>query len=150
MKFPYSAYAVDHSATVPDGVVYRPEIVVRVVGVRGSVTLQALADTGSDETVFPASLAMALGIQLDHNRATTASGVGGHTVRLVPGRVTLELAQGAERYRWSSTVAFLESDELNDEVSLLGFLGFLEFFTATFDSESYEINLTANSRLPSE
>jgi hypothetical protein len=148
MRFPYASYEVDPSPTVPSGVVYRPEVTVHVIGLRRIEKLQALVDTGSDETVFPVSLAKAIGVQLDHASTGQASAVGGHAVELVPGRVTLSIAQSGQEYRWQTTVGFLEVEQPEDEVALLEYAGFLEFFRATFDSESLELELTPNSRLP--
>ena len=73
MRFRYAAYEVDPSPTVPSGVLYRPEVTIEVIGPRRIETIQALVDTGSDETVFPASLANAIGVQLDHTSAGQAS-----------------------------------------------------------------------------
>jgi predicted aspartyl protease len=147
MRFPYSSYEVDQSPTVPNGVIYRPEIIVRVIGPRGIIAIQALVDTGSDETVLPVSLAIAIGINLDYQQAGVASGVSGHPVELAPGRVAFELIQDEEIYRWQATVAFLELASASDEVALLGHSGFLEYFTANFDSENRELILTANRRM---
>jgi len=148
MRFPYSSYEVDPSPTVPGGVVYRPEVTIDVIGPRRRETIQALVDTGSDETVFPASLARAIGVQLDHTSAGQASAVGGHAVQLVPGSVILEITEGVQSYRWQTTVGFLEVEQSEDEVALLGFAGFLEFFRAMFDSQSHELELVANDPFP--
>lgn len=148
MKFSYSSYEVDPSPTVPSGVVYRPEVTIDVIGTRRMETIQALVDTGSDETIFPASLAQAIGVQLDHASAGQASAVGGHAVQLVPGSVVLEITQGEQNNRWRTTVGFLEAERPEDEVALLGYAGFLEFFRAAFDSQNHELELTANDRLP--
>jgi hypothetical protein len=88
------------------------------------------------------------GVQL--NRASTgqASAVGGHEVELVPGSVTLQMSQAGLTYHWQTIVQFLEVGEPEDEVALLGYAGFLEFFQATFNSEIQELELTPNSRLP--
>jgi hypothetical protein len=72
MRFRYASYEVDPSPTVPSGVLYRPEVTIDVIGSRRIETIQALVDTGSDETVFPASLARAIGVQLDHASAGQA------------------------------------------------------------------------------
>jgi hypothetical protein len=149
MRFPYSSYEVDLSPSVPNGVIYRPEIVVRVIGPRGAVVLQALADTGSDETVLPLSLAIAIGVDLNYQQAGTACGISGHPLDLIPGRVTLELSQDEEVYRWQTTVAFMELASVADETVLLGHAGFFEYFTACFDSENRELSLAANSRITS-
>lgn len=148
MRFRYTSYEADPSATLPSGVLYRPEVTVDVIGPRGMETIQALVDTGSDETVFPVSLALAIGVQLDRTTIGQASGVGGHVVQLVPGNVTLQVAQGGRKCRWESTVAFLEVEQPEDEVALLGYAGFLEYFRATFDSQSHELELTPNDRFP--
>ena len=148
MKFRYASYEVDPSPTVPSGVLYRPEVTIDVVGPRRIETIQALVDTGSDETVFPASLANAIGVQLDHGSAGHASAVGGHAVQLVPGSVMLQVTQGQETYRWQVTVGFLEVEEPEDEIALLGYAGFLEFFRAVFDSQSHELELVPNDRFP--
>lgn len=147
MRFRYASYEVEPSLTVPDGVLYRPEIVIDVIGSRRTETIQALVDTGSDETVFPMSLARAIGVQLERDATGQASAVGGHAIELVPGSVTLEITQADVTYRWDAVVQFLDVDQPEDEVALLGFAGFLEFFKATFDGDSRELQLTAGSRL---
>jgi hypothetical protein len=133
MRFRYSSYEVDASPTVPGGVLYRPEVNVSIIGPRGSEIVQALVDTGSDETVFPTSLADAIGVQLNRNSTGRASAVGGHAVELVPGDIAIQISNNDESYRWRTTVAFLEVDLPEDEVALLGYAGFLEYFRATFD-----------------
>lgn len=146
MRFPYARYEVDPSPTVPQGILYRPEIELAVSGPLRTVTIQALVDTGPDETVFPASLANALGVELDDIAPGQAAAVGGHQVRLVPGSVTLVRSLGDESYRWQSTFAFLETDKPEDEMALLGYSGFLEFFAARFDSDQFKVTLTPNNR----
>lgn len=83
-----------------------------------------------------------------HSSAGQASAVGGHAVQLVPGSVMLQVAQGQESYRWRVTVGFLEVEEPEDEVALLGYAGFLEFFRAVFDSQLHELELIPNDRFP--
>jgi hypothetical protein len=146
MRFRYSSYEVDPSPAVPHGILYRPEVTIDVVGPRGVETIQALVDTGSDETVFPASLASVLGVPLDHASAGSASAVGGHVVQLTPGVVLLQLVGDDQTYRWQALVGFLEVKNPEDEVALLGYAGFLEYFRATFNSEAYELELTPTNR----
>jgi hypothetical protein len=145
MKFRYVSYEVDASPTVPRGVLYRPEVTIDVIGSLRKERIQALVDTGSDETVFPASLAKAIGVQLDRASASQASAVGGQVVQLIPGRVMLQLTEGEQKYRWQTTAGFLEVNHPEDEVALLGYAGFLEFFRATFHSEQHELELTPNN-----
>jgi hypothetical protein len=87
-------------------------------------------------------------VQLDHALAGQASAVGGHAVRLVPGSAALQITDGDRSYRWQAVVGFLEVGSPEDEVALLGYAGFLEFFRATFDSQSHELELTPNNRFP--
>jgi hypothetical protein len=147
MRFPYASYEVDASPTLRDGILYRPEVAIDVVGPVATETIQALVDTGSDETVFPVSLANAIGARLDHSSAGRAAAVGGHAVELIPGSVILQIARDGEEFRWEAKVSFLETENPEEEVALLGYAGFLEFFRATFDSERHELELTANSML---
>jgi hypothetical protein len=146
MKFRYAHYEIDPSPTVPTGILCRPEIPVDVIGPRNVETVQALIDSGSDETVFPASLADAIGVQLQWDATGQAAAVGGHVVNLIPGSVILEIALGEEKYRWRTTVQFLQVEDPEQEVALLGYAGFLEFFRATLDSETRELELIPNSR----
>jgi hypothetical protein len=127
-------------------VVHRPEVTIDVIGSLRSETIQGLVDTGSDETVFPTSLADAIGVQLNRASAGQASAVGGHAVQLIPGSVVLQITEREQAYRWRTTVGFLDVDQPEDEVALLGYSGFLEFFRATFDSQSHILELTPNDR----
>jgi predicted aspartyl protease len=145
MRFSYASYEVDPSPTNPIGILCRPEIPIDVIGALGAESVQALVDTGSDETVFPLSLAEAIGVRLDREQIGSASAVGGHIVQLVPGRVTLEMSDGNDVIRWTTTVSFLKTAGGDDEIALLGFSGFLEFFRAVFDSQLQELELTPNS-----
>lgn len=150
MKFRYSSYEVDPSPAIADGILYRPEIVIDVIGSRDRASIQALVDTGSDETVFPMSLARAIGVEVDRESVGKASAVGGHEIDLLPGAVTLQVAQDGQVWRWRAVVEFLDVREPENEVALLGYAGFLEYFRATFDSENLELELDSNSRLPRE
>jgi hypothetical protein len=148
MRFGYASYEVDPSPAVPSGVLHRPEVAIEVIGPKRVETIQALVDTGSDETVFPASLANEIGAQLEYASAGRASAVGGHAVQFVPGSVTLQLTQGGRTCRWQTAVGFLDAEQPEDEIALLGYAGFLEYFLATFDSEGRELELTPNNRCP--
>ena len=148
MKFRYASYEVDPSPTLPSGVVHRPEVAIEVIGPRRTETIQALVDTGSDETVFPVSLARAIEVQLEGASAGLASAVSGHAIELLPGRIDLLISDGRQTYRWPTMVAFLDFEQSEDEVALLGYAGFLEFFRATFDSHERELELTPNERFP--
>jgi hypothetical protein len=121
-------------------------VTIDLIGPLGTVTIQALVDTGSDETIFPLSVATSIGVKLDRHSASQASAVGGHTVELIPGAVELRIANDRETFSWHTVAGFLNARELEDEIALLGYAGFLEFFRATFDSSDYEVEITPHER----
>lgn len=145
MRFSYQQYDVEPSATLPSGRLYRPEVPLDVFGRSRRRSTLALLDTGADETVFPASFARRLTIDLDLSEMARAA--GGHDLQLRTGHVVLSLSDGREQLRWAATVSFLEFELPEDEVVLLGHAGFLEFFTAEFDGERREVQLTPNQML---
>ena len=126
----------------------RPEIPVTVVGTRGTVTYSALVDTGADNVVFPRSVADELGIELHPCERCRATGFGGGTVSLLSGLTTLEIGDSQERLRWTTRVLFNDCEPEQDEIVLLGYLGFLEFFQANFDGPKGWLELTPSVRLP--
>jgi hypothetical protein len=150
MRFEYQRYEVEPSATISDGILYRPEVPIEIIGPSRRRFTFALLDTGADETVLPASFARRLGIRLDSSKVDRARGAGGHELQLRTGRIRLALKMGSSKYQWSVTVSFMEFDRSEDEVALLGHAGFLEFFLATFDGERREVDLTPNAKLPVE
>ena len=58
-------HEVESTPLTPQGLVYRPEISVRVIGSQDEIYLMALVDTGADETILPLSLAQLLGVDVD-------------------------------------------------------------------------------------
>lgn len=137
MKFPYHRYEVQPTPWFPDGFVYRPMALLRVVSGLRDTTIVGLVDTGADETVLPDFLVSALGVEVDVRKTGTFRGVGGQTVRGVFGEVALELRQGRQSRRWETTVAFVSGPT----VAILGRHGFLEYFRATFDDRKRELTL---------
>lgn len=148
MRFAYQEYEVEASATLPGGVLYRPEVPLDVIGTSRSRGTLALLDTGADETVIPVSFVPRLGIRLEASATGRARSAGGHDLELRAGRVTFAVTDGHQQCRWTALVSFLEFERPEDEVVLLGHAGFLEFFTAVFDGERREVELIANKNLP--
>lgn len=123
----------------------RPIIGVTVVGPSDSRLQEGLLDTGSDDTVFPESLAVLLGVDL--TRAPTGQ-METATRANTPVRfaqVSLRITDGVEYREWPAWVGFTPA-RLN--IPLLGFAGFLQFFTATFRGDREEVELTVNSLYP--
>jgi len=148
MNFTYTKYEVEPSPTNPSGIVYRPEILLRVVGLTSDALLMALIDTGADECVLPLSLAEIIGVVLDESQTVLAAGVGGHTLELMPADAEFELDSGSERHRWPIRVGFAQFENPEDECAILGNVGALEYFTATFDANGRCGTLVANARFP--
>lgn len=107
----------------------RPMIHVALLGPTAATVVFALLDTGADDTVFPDSVAVDLGLDLSQAPGGSASGVGQVAAGLRYAEVVLRITDGHEYREWTARVAFT-SAPLNRP--LLGFAGFLQFFTATF------------------
>ena len=124
MKFPYSSLI----AAAPDSDDYvvfrRPELPVTIVGPAGWVTLIALADTGSDNTIFPKSVADYLRIPLQPMPGGSASVIGGQRVELLSGDVALRLEAEGAIVQWSTPVFFFDFSSPEEETVILGHAGF--------------------------
>ena len=64
MKFRYKRYEVPPSQAFPEGVLYRPEFPIRIIGSAGEASIRVLADTGADQTLLPRSVGNAIGASL--------------------------------------------------------------------------------------
>jgi hypothetical protein len=141
--FPYLPVPVRHPLVQLGGRRVRPRAIIGVtlIGPRYSFTQDALLDTGADDTVFPDGLAAALGIDLTNAPQGTGSGVGQGAVVLRYAEVTLRIADNRERREWRAWVGFAP---VQARYPLLGFAGFLQYFTATFFGDREEVELTIN------
>jgi len=142
MKWAYRRYAVGRSRICPEGIVCRPEAKVRVGGRLGNAYLRVLVDTGADHTVLPFSIAAVIGAELFENEPDEAKGFSGHEISIIPGKVELELLGDTESYKWDAVVGFARFASLEDECSILGHTGCLEFFCASFDGGSKLVELS--------
>jgi hypothetical protein len=107
-----------------------------------------LVDTGSDKTVFPTSVAVDLGITLSTGVGPGLTAFGGQNLAVEFGDVDVELSQDAETLRWSFRAQFVQSASPDDEMIPLGYDGFLEYFTATFDGKLAELTLVPSDDFP--
>jgi hypothetical protein len=123
----------------------RPIIPVDVIGPQLTWGTRCLLDTGAEDTVFPDYVAAGAGIDLTNATTGKGSGVGmaALTLRFAP--VTLRVTDGHERREWQTLVGFTSSCL---RYALLGFAGFLQFFTATFHGDREEVELAVNSLYP--
>jgi hypothetical protein len=129
MKFPYAEYQVVPSPAAPDStLLYRPVIRVRLIGPKSSYKVWALLDTGADESYITQSLAEKLGIvplSVDTTTVESASG----DMKVWYGRTTIEVADQQETHSFPATVGVVGEGWSE---SILGHVGFLEHFDASF------------------
>jgi hypothetical protein len=143
MLFDFCKYKVKRSPVFRSGVLYRPEVLVRVISPTVDVFVRGLVDTGADSTLFPRSIAESLGISLDDVATSPATGFTGDQLQVAYGRLELEVAQRDEQHRWSAVVGFVDYPRPEFEQTLLGRVGFLDEFTAVFDTRRHLLELTA-------
>lgn len=123
----------------------RPMIIVSVIGPANTLPTEGLLDTGSDDTIFPESLAHLLGVDLTNapvGQLTTAT-LSNAPVRYA--QVLLRITDGKEQREWPAWVGFTP---VKLQSPLLGFAGFLQYYTATFRGDREEVELTVNSLYP--
>jgi hypothetical protein len=147
LRFPYLPVPVQRPLVQLGGRQARPRAIIGVtlIGPRGSFSQDALLDTGADDTVFPDGLAAALGIDLTNAPQGTGSGIGQGTVIIRYAEVTFRIADNQEQREWRAWVGFAP---LQARYPLLGFAGFLQYFTATFFGDREEVELTVNGLYP--
>jgi hypothetical protein len=147
LSFPYKVFASPH-AVLPLGGRWsrpRPILTVSVIGPSGTAATDGRLDTGADDTVFSERLAARIGLDLSNapgGQATTA------TLTKAPLRyaqVRLRITDGKEQREWPAWVGFTPA---RLKIPLLGFAGFLQFFTATFRGDREEVELTVNNLYP--
>jgi hypothetical protein len=117
----------------------RPIVPVTIIGPGGTGYSRAVVDPASDDTVFHESVARLIGLDLTVAPIGEAAGVGQRPLIVRYGRVTLRMAQSREFREWQAIVGFTAVPLRHD---LLGFAGFLQYFTATFHGDQEVVELT--------
>jgi hypothetical protein len=123
----------------------RPLLYVSLIGPSDTRVRLALLDTGADDTVFPAALAAVVGVDLTNAPSGGGAGVGRVAAALRYAEVRLRITDGLERREWPARIGFTAAPI---QQPLLGFAGFLQFFTARFHGELEKVELTINSLYP--
>lgn len=123
----------------------RPLINVTILGPAGALPQDALIDTGADDTVFSEQVAALIGLDLTNAPQGTAEGInqGAATIRYA--QTTLRIADNKEKREWQAWIGFTAAQM---RYPILGFAGFLQYFTATFFGDSEEVELTVNGLYP--
>lgn len=148
MKVPYKRYSIEPTAVSASTELFRPMVPLRVIGPTGDAFLWALVDTGADQTVLPRAIAEEIGVSIDDDRGWQVGGFGGQTVNVAPADVTLQLGYAGQSFEWDVTVGFVDFAQPEDEITLLGHVGFLDFFRATFDGLAHELELAPTAAFP--
>jgi hypothetical protein len=123
----------------------RPILPIAVIGPTNTSAVDGYLDTGSDDTVFSELLAARIGVDLTNapvGQLTTAT-LTNAPVRYA--QVLLRLTDGKEQREWPAWVGFTPAKL---QSPLLGFAGFLQFFTAAFRGDREEVELTVNNLYP--
>jgi hypothetical protein len=121
-------------------------IPITILGPQGQDTRDILVDTGSDDIVFPATVAVQIGIDLSKLSQRHAHGVGSQQpVGLLYAPVILELMDQTEVCRWRAVVGFTHATL---RFPLFGIAGGLEHYRTTLDVPDRELIMIAKPSLP--
>jgi hypothetical protein len=147
LRFPYLQVAKGQPIVALGGKVHRPRPVIGVtmIGPSGAVPYDGLLDSGADDTLFPEDVAALIGIDLTNAPRGTASAYGHSVIPVRYAEATLRIADNQERREWRAWVSFAP---VVRRYALLGYAGFLQYFTATFHGDREEVELTVNSIYP--
>jgi hypothetical protein len=149
MRFDYASSISAAADTGEPIAVFRPEIRITLHGPNGVEDIDALVDTGADNTILPESVARHLGIPLVRATGPAAQAFGGHELALSYADVELEIVHPSGSLRWFAHVYFAAAaHDDEDQVALLGRDGVLEYFTANFIGDEFALELEPNEYLP--
>jgi gag-polyprotein putative aspartyl protease len=142
VKFSYRAYEVEPTpaSDATDGCIYRPVIPFTLIGPAGPLDFFGLLDTGADETYITRRMAERLGIEVGDAPTHVIESAGGE-IGISYGVATIELTDGAETYRWRTTIGVTEQDWAE---AILGHIGFQAHFDVLFRGEALEVEIVRN------
>jgi hypothetical protein len=123
----------------------RPVIPITLIGPTGTRLTEGLLDTGADECLFSDRDAPLIGLDLSAAPQRTSEAVGGATVVVRFAQLTFRIACQNEQRQWAAWVAFTSAPLRR---ALLGFGGFLQYFTAAFHGDREVVELTVNPLYP--
>ena len=123
----------------------RPMVPVTLIGPVGSHLIRGLIDSGSDETIFPESVAGIIGVDLSQATSLATSGIGGSPVVVRFVEVSMRIADQQEQHEWTALVGFAS---LTRRSAVLGFAGFLQYFTTILHGDLEFVELTVNALYP--
>jgi len=113
---------------------YLPIVPVDVEGIEEG--FDALIDTGSDITIFPAGI-------LPEGAKDSTTGIGDKEAPIVPANKTMIIRQDGQQYVWETIIWFSEKER-----TVLGYKGFMEYFSITINDVSKEVIIEPNNNFP--
>ena len=144
MRFPYQEYLSTPSPADRSEVVHQPVVPIRVIGLHRSAQLVGLLDTGAVETILPEFLMSEVGVASRPDDLGVILGFDGTPSLVQYGTIVLEVDIKDRPLRWHAKVAF----HSGRKEALLGHLGFLQFFAATFNGPERHVTLRPKGTFP--
>ena len=146
MRFPFKQVAYSRSFVTLGGRTVRPRPIVTIslVGPLRTLPEQARIDSGSDDTLFPERVAAQMGLDLTGAPVEIHQTQGLGSLRIRYSQVKLRLTDGVEFREWPAWVGFAAGLSR----AVLGFSGFLQFFTTTIHGETEIVELDTNPLFP--
>lgn len=147
LRFPYLQVGKGQPIVSLGGKVHRPRPVigVSIAGPADMIPYDGLLDSGSDDVLFPEAIAALIGIDLTNAPRGAASAFGHAAIPIRYAEATLRIADNQERREWRAWVSFAP---VVRRYALLGYAGFLQYFTATFHGDREGVELTVNGIYP--
>lgn len=142
MRFPYQNYPVPGIGR-PNAIVRRPKVWIRAIGPIGDFSFYGLVDTGADDILLPDRFGQAMGVVIQPNMHAPVGGIIGAGMVARFGMIDLELRRGGTVYRWSALAGFHPGN-----AAILGTLGMLEHFRASFNHSLGHFHLIPTGNLP--
>jgi hypothetical protein len=147
MRFPYKRVGRPSPSISLNGRLDqpRPIIPVTLIGPSNSRLRTAHIDTASDESFFPEDVAIYIGIDLSNAPVESFKGMGGGRMVGRFAQVNVRMSDGIKFHEWPAWIGFVAKGLLRP---VLGFGGFLNFFTATFRGDAEIVELVTNRLYP--
>jgi hypothetical protein len=123
----------------------RPLIDVSATGPANTLAVEAQIDSGSDETLLDERVARFIGVNLTGAPTETFGGMAAGRLVARFAQVTLRITDGVEFREWPARVGFV-AQGLRRPV--LGFGGFLQFFTTILYGDDEAVELKVNRLYP--
>lgn len=136
MKFKYRKIFVGSSKAFPyRKFILRPVLPVSLIYEKKSLRYEALIDSGSDYTLFPAVLGRKLGVNIESGQKESVSGISGQALDIYFHHLAIEIG-GQKLQVYAGFV-----DNINQNFAILGQQGFFSSFKTTFDFKKKIIEL---------